>query len=189
MTRRPPPTPRLALVLSLSALALLVAAVPASAQSGRVRGVETSLLPNDAFVSSLEENGFALNVVAPGAARAPYIAFPITSGRLRVVRGRVVRGYVNHAGGLAFTRGGVAGSLINFKLILGRRLFLGARIGVNRVKFLNLTGATARRSRTRLVITADAGLSTEGAIALNRAFSTTSFNTNQPVGRVTVEVR
>lgn len=188
MIRLHTPPVRVALVLALSASALLIA-LPASAQGKRVRGVETSLLPNDAFASSLEDNGYVLNVVAPGAARAPYIAFPITSGRVSVIRGRVVRGFVNHAGGLAFTRDGLASSVTNFKLILGRRTFLGARIGVNRVKFLNLTGATARRSATRIVITADAGLSTEGAIALNRAFSTTNFNTDQPVGRVTVEIR
>ncbi len=180
---------RLLAVLGASlALALVALPATASGQRVRIRGVETALLPAPAFNQSLANNGYVLNVVSPAGPRPPVIAFPITSGRVRVGRRRIA-GFVNHAGGVALARSGVSSALTNFKVNFTRRPFVGARSGVNRIKFLNLSNLRARRAGRRLVVLADAGLSTEAALALNRAFSATNFATNQPVGQLQLELR
>lgn len=171
-------------------VALMLAGLPASASAAtsRVRGVETALLPTPAFSQLLADNGYVLNVISPAGPRPPVIAFPITSGRVGTGRGRVF-GFVNHAGGVAISRSGVSSALTNFKVNFTRKPFLAARTGVSRIKFLNLTSLVGRTVGSRLVIAADTSLSTEGAVALNRAFSTTTFSTNQPVGRIQLEIR
>ena len=189
MTHRSFRSMRLLAALGLAVVLMLVA-IPAtaSAQRVRVRGVETALLTNPQFNQALNDNGFALSVIAPAGARPPVVAFPITSGTVVLSRGRIA-GYVNHAGGVAVNRGGVAAALTNLKVNFTRRPFVAVRVGVNRIKFLNLSNLRARTVDNRLVLVADAGLSTSAATALNRAFSATSFNTNQPVGQVQLELR
>ena len=183
-------SPMRLLVALGAAVALMLVAVPAtaSAQTVRIRGVETALAPTPAFNELLSDNGFVLNVVSPAGPRPPIIAFPITSGRVGVSRTRIA-GYVNHAGGVAVSRSGVSLALTNFKVNFTRRPFVGARSGVNRIKFLNLSNLRVRTVGRRLVVLADAGLSVQAAVALNRAFSSTNFNTNQPVGVIQLEIR
>ncbi|MBA3839475.1 MAG: hypothetical protein H0X55_04120 [Thermoleophilaceae bacterium] len=173
-----------------AAVALMLVAIPAtaSAQTVRIRGVETALAPTPAFNQLLSDNGYVLNVVSPAGPRPPLIVFPITSGRVGVSRTRIA-GYVNHAGGVAVSRSGVSSSLTNFKVNFTRRPFVGVRSGVNRIKFLNLSNLRVQTVGRRLVVRADAGLAVQGAVALNRAFSTTNFSTNQPVGVIQLEIR
>lgn len=186
----PRPSPMRVLTALGVTVVLMLVAVPAtaSAQTVRIRGVETVLAPTPAFNDLLSDNGFVLNVVSPAGPRPPLIVFPITSGRVRASRTRIA-GYVNNAGGVSVSRSGVSSALTNFKVNFTRRPFVGARSGVNRIKFLNLSSLTARTVGRRLVVRADAGLSVQGAVALNRAFSTTNFSTNQPVGVIQLEIR
>jgi len=186
---RTPDLPRLLGVLG-ACVALMLVSVPASAsaQTVRIRGVESALLPTPAFNQLLSDNEFVLNVVSPAGPRPPIIAFPITSGRVGVSRTRI-GGYVNHGGGVAIARSGVSAALTNFKVVFTRRPFMGARAGVNRIKLLNLSSIRVRTVGRRLVVLADSSLSTEGAVTLNRAFSTTTFSTNQPVGQIQLEIR
>ena len=189
MTSRTYSPARLLALIGLSVVLMFVA-VPAtaSAQLGRVRGVETTLEPTPAFNQLLSSSDFVLNVVSPAGPRPPVIAFPITSGRVRGSSTRF-RGYVNHGGGVAIARSGVSLALTNFKFNFTRRPFVGARAGLNRVRFLNLSSVSVRTAGRRVAIVADAGLAKEAAIALNKAFSTTNFSTNQPVGTIRMEIR
>lgn len=189
MSKRPTRARR-SLAVLLATVALVLVALPASASAQvRIRGVETTLSPAPVFSQTLSDNGYTLNVVSPAGPRPPLIVFPITSGRVGLVGTRRIRGFVNHAGGVAISRSGVSSALTNFKVTFTRRPFIGARSGVNRIKFLNLTTLRARATRTRLIVVADASLNVQGAVALNRAFSTTNFTTNLPVGQVTMEIR
>ncbi len=183
MTARIPRPLRLPAALGLI-LVLMLVAIPAtaSAQRVKVRGVETALLANPQFSQALSDNGYSLSVISPAGPRPPVIAFPITSGTVVLRRGRIA-GYVNHAGGVAVNRSGVSSALTNLKVNFTRRPFVAARVGVNRIKFLNLSNLRARTVGNRLVLVADAGLSTSTATALNRAFSATNSMGTSPSGR------
>jgi hypothetical protein len=184
---RHPARPRSAALAGLVALGLLVS-VPSTASADlRVGDVESTVQSAVAFDALLAGGGFSLNVIAPAGPRPPVIAFPITSGRLEGPPSRL-RGYVNHAGGIGVSRSGVSSTLTNFKLVLGRRPYVGARSGVERIRFLNLSNVRSARVGRRLGVLADASLTTQGAVVLNRAFSATTFTTNQPFGQIAAEI-
>lgn len=180
MTRR-----LIRLALALFAVAL-IAAPAAGAATARLDGGATTLAVNPAVANALKDAGIALSVLKPATAGAKGIAFPISGG---AIDPDTAAGTIKHTGGLALTAGDTRVALRNFRIEVGKKATLSAKVGKARLAILNLdlSGAKVSRKGSRTTVAGVVAKLTGGAAkALNQAFGTSAFAKGLVLGTATV---
>jgi hypothetical protein len=157
-----------------------VAAAPAAAAPVAVGAGTTSLTLTSATAKALKGLGVSATVIRPGSAKGATLAFPVTGGRIDP---KTAVGTLNHRGGLRLKKGGRQVRLTDFRVTVGRRSTISAKVnGGARASVFALvvgkarvasSGAEARVSRLRVHLT------TAGAGALNATFRTHAFRSRQ----------
>ncbi len=177
---------RAVLVAAVAALAL-IAAPTATAASADLGGGSTTLKLDAGLAKALTGAGVAVGPVSPATAKkGGRVAFPITGGELNP---KTAAGVINHSGGLSIKAGKTTVSLTNFRIKVGKRVSLSARVGNARLKILDLSLAKAKVSRNGFglkVRGVRAYLSRGAAGALNKAFKTHLFRRGTRVGTASV---
>ena len=177
---------RALLVAAVAALAL-IAAPTATAASADLGGGSTTLKLDAGLAKALTGAGVAVGPVSPATAKkGGRVAFPITGGELNP---KTAAGVIDHSGGLSIKAGKTTVSLTNFRIKVGKRVSLTARVGNARLKILDLSLAKAKVSRNGFglkVRGVRAYLSRGAAGALNKAFKTHLFRRGTRVGTASV---
>ena len=162
-----------ALIVAAAAALALIAAPTATAASADLGGGSTTLKLDSGLVEALTDADVALAPVSPATARkGGRVAFPITGGELDP---KTAAGVITHSGGLSIRAGKTTVSLTNFRIKVGKRVSLSARVGDARLKILDLSLAKAKVSRKGFALKVKgvrAYLSRDAARALNKAFKT-----------------
>ena len=176
-----------ALIVAAAAALALIAAPTATAASAELGGGSTTLKLDSGLAEALADAGVAVAPVSPATARkGGRVAFPITGGALNP---KTAAGVINHSGGLSITAGETTVSLTNFRIKVGKRVSLSARVGDARLKILDLSLAKAKVGRKGFALKVKgvrAHLSRGAARALNRAFDTDLFRRGTKVGTASV---
>ncbi len=191
-------------LVAIFALAALPAAAdkPASpgksksAPHGKAKGVHngvtkiksgsTTLELDAATTAALTGAGFGVTPAVPATMTGTTLSFPITKGRVHFNKGKKkkLNGYVNHSGGITFTKGAVAVTAADLRIQLSSRkkVRVFAQIGSERVRLLDLKDVVVADGK----ISANALLAEAAASKLNTAFAVTLFTPGLPMGKVTV---
>lgn len=167
-----------------AAAALLVAAPDASAAVGLAGGA-TQLTLDKATAAAIDSLGVRVQPTGRARARGARVTFPITGGAIDPA---TAAGTIDHAGGLRLSGHGRAIVLRDYRVRVGTRIRLSARVGGARVPILVLTGRPAvRRDGFGTVVTGlSAKLTAPAAQALNRTFGVHAFARGATLGRVRV---
>lgn len=176
----------LAGVAAVTALAL----VPAATQAATVTagGGTTTVRLTSATAKGLASLGVQASAISPAKASSAGVAFPITGGR---IDDRTGAGSLEHSGGLRLRKGSAQIALRDFRLKVGKRSTLSARVGKARVTVFRLSTSRARISRSGLqtrVSRVRVQLSSVGAAALNRTFHVHAFRAGQTIATATAAV-
>ena len=145
----------------------------------------TTLELDAATTAALTGAGFGVTPAAPATATGTTFSFPITKGRIQTRGwGWKLKAFVDHSGGITFTKGAVAVTASNprIKLVKHRNVRLVATIGTERVPLLNLRNVVIAGGKG----TANAFLTKGAADKLNAAFGVTLFTKGLAIGKVTV---
>ncbi|MDX8150633.1 hypothetical protein SK069_03425 [Patulibacter brassicae] len=173
-------------VAAVTALAL----VPAATQAATVTagGGTTTVRLTSATAKGLASLGVQASAISPAKASSAGVAFPITGGR---IDDRTGAGSLEHSGGLRLRKGSAQIALRDFRLKVGKRSTLSARVGKARVTVFRLSTSRARISRSGLqtrVSRVRVQLSSVGAAALNRTFHVHAFRAGQTIATATAAV-
>ena len=179
----------LAVVALLAAAALVPAA--ASANSGTTYG-STALVLDPGTAAALTSLGVTPGIVAPAAAKADGINFPITNGLGSVLR----TGTIRHSGGLTLTAGTTVVRLTDYWINLGSRTLSanvsvdgGPNLGRVAILDLNFRGAGLRLFPALRIGPVTATLTEAAASTLNSVFGTSALSTSTVLGKATVKYR
>lgn len=145
----------------------------------------TTLELDPATTAALTGAGFGVTPAAPATATGTTFAFPITKGRVQFrAWGWRLKAFVDHSGGITFTKGAVSVTASNprIKLVRHRKVRLVATIGTERVRLLDLKDVVISGGKG----TANAVLAKAAAAKLNAAFGVTLFTPGLAIGKVTV---
>ena len=178
----------LGVTLAAAASLALIAAPGASAE--KLGGGSTTLALNNGVAKALQSNGVKVAPIAPATAGGKGIAFPITGGDLST--GKKVSGHIDHSGGLKFSAGGTNVSLTDFRVVVGKKSRLVARVGKGKLTVLSLDLSKAKitkKGQDTVVSGVGALLSKAAAGALNAAFKTDLFAKGLVLGKVTVKAK
>jgi hypothetical protein len=172
------------LLLSLAGAAALAAAPTASADVA-LSGGATTLKLSKPTAKALKSLG--VKVAPTGRAKAVKggVRFPITGGHINPA---TAAGRIDHRGGLRLSAGGTRVVLKDYRVSVGKRITLSAKVGKARVTILRLTGkAKVKRSGFNTNVSGlKAGLTRAAAKALNGAFHVKAFKKGLRLGSVTV---
>jgi hypothetical protein len=156
----------------------------------RLSGGATTLALDPGTASALTGLGVTPSVIAPGAARAAGLSFPVTGGKLAA---GTFAGRINHSGGIALTAGATRVELTRFRIEVGPTSRLTALVGgtITRVPLtVDLSGArTGLSNLTAVVRDAKVSLTGDAASALNTAFGTTALTAGLPLGTADVRAK
>lgn len=164
---------------------LVIGKVKVSAKFAEVliKGGSTSLVLDPTAAGALTSLGVSVGPVSPAGLNGDgSIGFPITKGR---VDAKTLVGFINHSGGLAFTKGSTRVELTNFRITIGANPTLSAVLGGTRVDILTLDLARAKiaiSDRNVAVGPVIAKLTKGAADALNAAFGTTALTDGLTIG-------
>ena len=176
-----------ALIVAAAAALALIAAPTATAAPADLGGGSTTLKLDPGLVEALTDASVAVAPVSPATAKkGGRVAFPITGGELDP---KTAAGVIRHSGGLSIRAGKTTVSLTNFRIKVGKRVSLTARVGDARLKILDLSLAKAKVSRKGFALKVRgvrAYLSRGAASALNKAFKTRLFRRGTRVGTASV---
>ena len=122
----------------------------------------------------------------PARAAGRHVRFPITGGSIDPA---TAAGTIDHRGGLRLKAGKVKVKLDNYRVKVGAKITLSARLGGQRVTILNLTGTpkVTRDGFGTNVSGLTAKLNRTAARALNKAFGVSAFKKGLPLGKVKVQ--
>lgn len=164
---------------------LVIGKVKVSAKFAEVliKGGSTSLVLDPTAAGALTSLGVSVAPVSPAGLNGDgSIGFPITKGR---VDAKTLAGFINHSGGLAFTKGSTRVELTNFRITIGASPTLSAVLGGTRVDILTLDLSKAKiavSDRNVSVGPVTAKLTKGAADALNAAFGTTALTEGLTIG-------
>lgn len=178
----------LGVTLAAAASLALIAAPGASAE--KLGGGSTTLALNKGVAKALQSNGVKVAPIAPATAGGKGIAFPITGGDLST--GKKVSGHIDHSGGLKLSAGGTNVSLTDFRVVVGKKSRLVAKVGKGKLTVLSLDLSKAKitkKGEDTVVSGVGALLSKAAAGALNAAFKTDLFAKGLVLGKVTVKAK
>jgi hypothetical protein len=171
-------------ILALGAGGALALAPAASADVG-LSGGSTTLRLSSSTAKALGSLG--VKVAPTGRARAAGggVRFPISGGSIDP---RTAAGRIDHSGGLRLSAGGKRITLSDYRVAVGRKIMLSARVGSGRVHILELAGrAKVTRSGFNTNVSGlRARLTAKAATALNGTFGVTAFKKGLTLGTVTV---
>ena len=173
-------------VVVLAALALTATTVQAKPKAAsKVVGESTTFTLAPAVKDRLDTLGITLGVVAPATQSGPGSAtFPITKLRGPVHR---LRGVIHHSGALTLTRGERTVSLSRVVIVAnGRRGYATARVGQRRVRVFRLTGPKRSVEGSKVSLTVDLRLTSQGARWLNRRLPAADLERGLLLGSATI---
>jgi hypothetical protein len=148
-------------------------------------GEGTTLALDEDTAGVLTQNDISVAPIAPAAAGAGGITFPITGGE---VDAETLAGTIEHSGGLRFSAGGTDLDLTDFVIDTAAGT-LTATAGGAQVPILDvdLTGLQRGEDAGTIVLEGiTVSLGAEGAAALNDTFGVSLFEAGIPIGDVTV---
>ena len=152
----------------------------------KIKSGATTLELDATTNAALTGAGFGVTPAVPATATGTTFSFPITKGRVHFAKGKKKKltGYVNHSGGITFTKGATSVTASDPRILLssGKKVRLFATIGSERVRLLDLKDVAVADGK----ITANALLAKAAADKLNAAFAVTLFTPGLAMGKVTV---
>lgn len=162
-----------------------LAAAPAASADVKLSGGSTTLKVAPATAKALSSLGVKVTPTGRARAASGGVRFPITGGSIDPA---TAAGRIDHRGGLRFAAGGTRVVLKDYRVAVGKRIRLSARVGGARVHILELRGTPrVKRSGFNTNVSGLRALLTgKAARALNRAFGVTAFKKGLRLGSVTV---
>ena len=179
---------RAAFAVSLAAVASVALVSAPGASAAKIGGGATTFAIDPIVADALQSNGVKVAPIAPAKVGGKGVAFPITSGDLTA--GKSPRGHIDHTGGLKLSAGGTKVSLTNFRVIIGKKSRLVARVGKGKLSVFSLDlskAKIAQKGSNTVVSGVRAELTKAAAGALNAAFKTDLFAKGLFLGKVTVK--
>jgi hypothetical protein len=170
----------------VAAAAAALAAAPAAHGAVDLAEGQTRLTIAKGTAAALSDLGVKVTPTGPAEAAGRHVRFPITGGSIDPAN---AAGTINHRGGLRLKAGKVKVKLDNYRVKVGDRITLSARLGGDRVTILNLTGTpkVTRNGFNTNVAGLTAKLNRTAARALNAAFGVSAFKKGLPLGKVKVQ--
>jgi hypothetical protein len=167
----------------LAAGAAMLATAPAASAAVSLDDGQTRLTLNKGTAAALTHLGVKVSPTGPARAAGRHVRFPVTGGSIDPA---TAAGTINHRGGLRLKAGNVKVKLDNYRVKVGSKITLSARLGGERVTILKLTGApkVTRDGFGTKVSGLTAKLNKTAARALNGAFGVTAFKKGLPLGKV-----
>jgi hypothetical protein len=175
-------------LIPLLAAAALLAGAPGASAAVKVSGGKTTLTLDKGTAKALRSLGVSVTPTGRAVANGRKVTFPITGGRIDPA---TAAGTIAHKGGLRLKAGHTSIVLADYRLKVGKRILLSARVGKSRVTILRLTGApkVTRKAFATRVSGLSARLTRKAARALNATFGVHAFAAGLKLGRVKVDVR
>lgn len=173
-------------IILVAATAAALASAPAANAAVDLADGQTRLTLAKGTAAALADLGVKVSPTGPAEAAGRHVRFPITGGSIDPAS---AAGTIDHRGGLRLKAGKVKVKLDNYRVRVGSRITLSARLGGDRVTILNLTG-TPKVSRDGFgtnVRGLTARLNRAAAAALNGAFGVSAFKKGLALGKVKVE--
>ena len=170
----------------LAASAALLATAPAASAAVSLSDGQTRLTLAKGTAAALDDLGVKVKPTGPARAAGRHVRFPITGGSIDPA---TAAGTIDHRGGLRLKAGKVKVKLDNYRVKVGAKITLSARLGGQRVTILNLTGTpkVTRDGFGTNVSGLTAKLNRTAARALNKAFGVSAFKKGLPLGKVKVQ--
>ncbi|MDP9188795.1 MAG: hypothetical protein M3O25_06055, partial [Actinomycetota bacterium] len=128
--------------MSLAAAVTLALIVAPGASAAELGGGKTTLALDKGVADALQSNGVKVAPIAPAEAGGKGIAFPITGGDLTT--GKKVSADIEHSGGLKLSAGGTKVSLTDFRVVVGKKSRLVAKVGDGKLKVFSLDLSKAK---------------------------------------------
>jgi hypothetical protein len=152
----------------------------------KLKSGTTTLDVDAGTLAALTGAGFGVTPAVPATATGSTFSFPITKGRVHLVKGKKKKttGYINHSGGITFTKGAVSATASDLRILLSssKKVRVFASLGGKNTRLLDLKNLAVADGK----ITADALLAKQGGDALNAVFGVTLFTPGLAMGKVTV---
>jgi hypothetical protein len=169
----------------VAATAAALAAAPAAHGAVELSDGQTRLTLAKGTAAALADLGVKVTPTGPAEAAGRHVRFPITGGSIDPA---TAAGTIDHRGGLRLKAGKVKVKLDNYRVKVGGKITLSARLGGDRVTILNLTGTpkVTRDGFGTNVSGLTARLNRTAARALNRAFGVSAFKKGLALGKVRV---
>jgi hypothetical protein len=167
---------------------IALGAAPGAPAAVKLDGGTTTLTLRPSTAKTLGSLGVAVSPTGRAKLRGGRARFPITGGSIDPAD---AAGTIRHAGGLRLAAGGTSVVLKDYRVTVGRRIGLSAKVGTRRLHIFELAG-TPRVTRSGFdtrVRGLTARLTGKAARALNRAFGVHAFRKGIPLGRVAVTAR
>ena len=174
--------------IPLAVVAAGLAAAPSANAAVSLSGGDTRLTLDKGTAKALTSLGVAVSPTGPARAQGRHVRFPISGGSIDPAS---AAGTINHRGGLRFKAGKTKVTLKDYRVTVGSKIRLSARLGNARVTILDLTGtpSVTRDGFNTNVSGLTARLNRTAARALNGAFGVTAFKKGLKLGKVTRQVR
>lgn len=175
------------IAVSLAAGPVALVSAP-GASAAKIGGGATTFAIDPMVADALQSNGVKLAPIAPAKAGGKGVAFPITSGDL--TSGKAPRGHIDHTGGLKLSAGGTKVSLTDFRVVIGKKSRLVAKVGKGKLSVFSLDlskAKIAQKGSNTVVSGVRAEMTKAAAGALNAAFKTDLFEKGLFLGKVTVK--
>lgn len=176
--------------VAIGVAAALAAAPGAQAQSSTTADVSngsTTLRLSAVTAKVLKDNKISLGTVNPARSNGLNVTFPVAASG-SALDPKTFAGTLNHRGGLTFKAGGKTLRLTNFRVSVGSKSSLNARINNgSRATIISLNTSRAKIVRTGLntnVAGIVASLNGTGAKALNSYFNVKLFKNGLRLGTV-----
>lgn len=180
---------------AVGAAAALAAAPGAQAQSSTSAAVasgQTMLLLDAGTAKVLRQNKISVGLISPAKSGRSGLTFPVAPSGSSLDP-RTYAGTLNHRGGITFRAGGKTLRLSDFRVTVGSRSSLNARInGGARATIISLNTRNAKITRQGINTGASgivASLNGTGATALNRYFGVRLFKSGLRLGTVRSEAK
>jgi hypothetical protein len=169
----------------LAATAAALATAPSASAAVELSDGQTRLTIAKGTANALADLGVKVTPTGRARASGRHVRFPVTGGSIDPAS---AAGTIDHRGGLRLKAGKVKVKLDNYRVHVGAKITLSARLGGDRVKILNLTGtpAVTRDGFATNVSGLTAKLNRTAARALNRAFGVSAFSKGLVLGKVRV---
>jgi hypothetical protein len=152
----------------------------------KLKSGTTTLEVDAGTLTALTGAGFGLTPAVPATATGSTFSFPITKGRVHLAKGKKKKnsGYINHSGGITFTKGAVSATASDLRILLSPKKSprVYASLGGKNTRFLDLKNLAVADGK----LTADAVLAKKAGDALNSTFGVTLFTPGLAIGKLTV---
>jgi len=168
-------------------VAILALAFAGAAQAASLTGGTTTLKLDSATAKALKALNVAVSPIKPSKSKRSGLSFPITGATVDPLTGA---GSIDHSGGIQLSAGKVKVPLKNFKVVVGSKSGVSAKLGR---KTLPLAIANVSKAKVdngglkKLDVTGvTIALTKQAAKALNKAFKVKAFKAGLALGAVKI---